>query len=377
MHSYVRIPKNHTICLNMIVKNEAPVIRRCIDSVRPLIDSWVIVDTGSTDGTQDIIRAALADLPGALHERPWHNFAHNRSEALELARGHADYSLIIDADDYLELGGLQTLDLARDCYSLVIRDPPLSYPRKQLVNNRQHWFYRGVLHEFLECDEPHSSGHLDLAMRRNHDGARRRDPGTYGRDVTVLREALAAETDPFLIRRYTFYLAQSYRDAGRLDLAIAHYLDRAQLGGWQEEVFISLYQVAKLKQRLGHPGPDIVAAFEAADAATSTRAEALHGAARQCRIDARHADGYAFAKRGLERPQPDGALFVEPLIYRYGLLDEIAVTSSWLGKYAESHEACMKILAGGHLPSDQLERVTGNAALCFRISKNLMLDQTP
>ena len=40
------------ICLNMIVKNEAHVIRRCLDSVRPHITHWVIVDTGSTDRTR-------------------------------------------------------------------------------------------------------------------------------------------------------------------------------------------------------------------------------------------------------------------------------------------------------------------------------------
>jgi glycosyltransferase involved in cell wall biosynthesis len=92
-----------TVCLNMIVKNEAPVIRRCLDSVRPIIDHWVIVDTGSTDGTQDIIREHLKDVPGELHERPWKDFAHNRSEALALARPLGGYSLIIDADDTLEI----------------------------------------------------------------------------------------------------------------------------------------------------------------------------------------------------------------------------------------------------------------------------------
>ncbi|MCJ2050481.1 glycosyltransferase, partial [Methylobacterium sp. J-070] len=50
----------------MIVKNEAHVIRRCLESVRPIIDHWVIVDTGSTDGTEEVIRAALADVPGTL-----------------------------------------------------------------------------------------------------------------------------------------------------------------------------------------------------------------------------------------------------------------------------------------------------------------------
>ena len=57
-------PSGQTICLCMIVKNEATVIRRCLDSVRPIIDHWIVVDTGSTDGTQDIVRAHFRDLPG-------------------------------------------------------------------------------------------------------------------------------------------------------------------------------------------------------------------------------------------------------------------------------------------------------------------------
>src|SRR5438132_996624 len=90
------------LCLNMIVRNEAPVIARCLAALRPHIAHWVIVDTGSADGTQDLVRAALADVPGTLHERPWIDFAHNRNEAMALAQGHGDYLLIIDADDVLQ-----------------------------------------------------------------------------------------------------------------------------------------------------------------------------------------------------------------------------------------------------------------------------------
>ena len=50
-----------TICLTMIVKNESQVIRRCIDSVKDYISYWVIVDTGSTDGTQDLIKEIMAE----------------------------------------------------------------------------------------------------------------------------------------------------------------------------------------------------------------------------------------------------------------------------------------------------------------------------
>ena len=57
------------ICLNMIVKNESKIIERCIKSVYHLIDTWCIVDTGSTDGTQEIIKNLLMRhfLEGQLH----------------------------------------------------------------------------------------------------------------------------------------------------------------------------------------------------------------------------------------------------------------------------------------------------------------------
>ncbi len=48
--------KNRKICLNMIVKNEAHIILETLNNIKRHIDYWVISDTGSTDGTQDIIK---------------------------------------------------------------------------------------------------------------------------------------------------------------------------------------------------------------------------------------------------------------------------------------------------------------------------------
>src|SRR5579872_2737177 len=86
-----------TVCLNMIVKDESEVIERSLSSIKHLIDYWVIVDTGSTDGTQTIIKKFLKGIPGELHERKWVDFAQNRNEALDLAKNKGDYLLFIDA----------------------------------------------------------------------------------------------------------------------------------------------------------------------------------------------------------------------------------------------------------------------------------------
>jgi glycosyltransferase involved in cell wall biosynthesis/GR25 family glycosyltransferase involved in LPS biosynthesis len=361
----------------MIVKNEAPVIERCLTSVLPLIDYWIICDTGSTDGTQDIIRSFFAahDKPGELHERPWQDFAHNRSEALALARDKADYSLIIDADDTLELpAGFKLPRLKLDSYTFEILHQQLRYFRAQLVRNTLPWVYEGVLHEFLSCgrdaegnrifSENRSQAPLPgVRIRMTEEGARRRQSRAerYKRDAAVLETALKTETDPFLIARYAFYLAQSLADAGEPEQALPFYLQRATLGFWQQEVYISLYEAAKLKAQLNHPPDDVIEAFDVAGRSDPRRAEALHDAARYCRLAKRHQEGYEFAKRAIKLSPPQDSLFAERWIYDYAALDEYAVNAYWAGQYEDSLRACRRLLApGSKLPASEKNRIEAN-----------------
>ena len=148
IYSFYLAADKPTVCLNMIVKNETEVIRRCLGSSKPLIDYWVIVDTGSTDGTQEMIKDFMKDIPGELHERPWKNFAHNRNEALELAKGKADYVLIIDADDVFEYpSDYKWPELKMDGYFIQVQDCGTNYERFHLISNHIKWKWEGVLHE--------------------------------------------------------------------------------------------------------------------------------------------------------------------------------------------------------------------------------------
>ena len=95
-----KLPK---MCLNMIVKNEAHIITETLTNILKYIDYWVISDTGSTDGTQDIIKTFFKEkgIDGELVEHEWTNFGHNRTLAFQAAYNKSEYVWVIDADDLI------------------------------------------------------------------------------------------------------------------------------------------------------------------------------------------------------------------------------------------------------------------------------------
>jgi len=360
-----------TIGLCMIVKNEAKVILRCLASALPLVDYVLVVDTGSTDGTQDLVRRFLADhdVEGAVIDEPWRDFAYNRTFALARLREveTVDYAMIIDADDVL----IQDPNfdpvafksrLEHDLYDVELSQGSISYYRPQICRNRMAFSFKGVLHEYLEAPPGPITRQTakGFSVVSGREGARSQNPRKYQDDAAVLENALATETDPFLISRYTFYLAQSYRDSGEREKSLANYLKRAEQGFWNEEVYVSLLEAGNLVATLGRPFEEVVAVYERATETAPARAEALHAASLFCRNQGRSAEGQEYARRGLGLDEPVG-LFVQPWVYDYGLLDEFSVNAYWAGSYRESLDACLKLLASDKLPPDMLKRVVANA----------------
>ncbi len=348
-----------TICLNMIVKNESQVIERCLATVKPFIDYWVIVDTGSTDGTQEIIREFLKEIPGELQERPWVDFAHNRNEALALAKGKADYVLIIDADEILRAdAGFKMPDLNKDFYYIMTEYGETNYARVQLVKNQLNWKWMGVLHEAIDAPEAKSREILKgLKNVVNTDGFRSKDPLKYHKDAKILEAALVKE--PYN-SRYVFYLAQSYKDAGEYALAIQYYQQRVKMGGWDEEIFWSLYQIGILEQMLEKSESTIAASYETAYRYRPTRVEPLYQLANYYRLKGNYEAGYKTAKRGLALSLPTDILLVQIGVYDYRLLMEFAVCAYWTENYSEALLATQLLLSKPHLPENFREVAQNN-----------------
>lgn len=351
------------VCLNMIIRNEAHVIGRCLQAVKPLIDTWVIVDTGSTDGTQALVRSVLHDVPGHLHERPWRNFGHNRSEAIQLARGAADYLLFLDADDILEAPPAYTWPpLELDAYELPIVHGDLRYRRIALVREALGWRFIGVLHEYPECDvtNPRRGCLEELRLTYGGDGARSRagQAAKYLADAALLEDGLRTEPDN---ARYAFYLGQSYRDAGRLEAALSAYDRRIAMPGFDQETYCARLEAARLARRLLRPSAEVFERFLLAHQARPSRAEPLGELAVWCReVGPRWPLAYLFASRAIQLPQPDEVLFVETAWYQWRALDEYAIAAYWNGLYAQSHQACDALLSGVNLPPAERARVERN-----------------
>jgi glycosyltransferase involved in cell wall biosynthesis len=352
----------------MIVKNESHIIHECLETIYKYINYWVISDTGSTDGTQEIIQKFFKEkgIPGELHQDEWKNFGHNRSLVLKHCDGKAEYAWMIDADDKIEGNFKFPFKLEADAYIIRMGRPEFSWWRTQIFKTGIGWKYAGVLHEYPLCENKQQPILIkiegDYFLNARTLGARNvgiTPTEKYSRDAEVLEKALIDEPTN---TRYMFYLGQSYFDSQQWEKAIEAYMRRAKAGGWPEEVYYSLYRIAICRAMMDKPWPEIQASFLDAYNARPSRAEPLYHIAQVLRTKYQQpAAAYVFAKIAAEIPFPkDDILFVANAIYDYAVLDELGATAYYAGKPEIGYLACKKLLDEQKIPKSEVLRIEQN-----------------
>jgi len=368
------------ITLCMIVKNESHIIEECLNSVYKYINYWVICDTGSTDNTKEIIKKFFEEknIPGELHDHEWKGFGYNRTLAFDVAKGKAEYALVIDADDYIH-GTLPISNVTNhDGYTLKMGREEFSWWRTQIFKLDLDWEYVGVLHEYAKPrnkDLPQLAkldGNYRVVARTL--GARNQNitpVEKYSRDAELLEKALIDEPNN---TRYMFYLAQSYFDSQQWAKSEEAYTRRALAGQWPEEVYYSLLRVAQCKAMQEKPWPEIQQAFLDAYNYRPTRAEPLYHLAQIYRLKYNQPVlAYLFAKMALDIPFPkDDILFVPNAIYDWGVADEISSTAFYAGYPLIGYEVTRKLLQSGKVPKEHLERIQKNYASYVEVVEQLI-----
>jgi glycosyltransferase involved in cell wall biosynthesis len=266
------------LILNTIVKNESHCILTMLESAIKISDAIVIADTGSTDGTQDMIRkfGEENNIPTYVFERPFDNFEKSRNFGMEKAREvvkelgwnpndcwtwwcDADETIVVDSKFKKE-------QFNKDLFMINTYIGQMKYTRNTFARISKPFRFYGPVHEFIVCDDKNiTSGlaeniHVDVKMI----GASWQGniPAKYKSHAFELEKYIDADrTDP----RWIFYTAQSYHDSAsipdnreeneeRLRRSIKYYKERvSRTDGYVEEIFYSQYRIATIMKVLEDP----------------------------------------------------------------------------------------------------------------------------
>jgi len=315
------------IIFMLMIKNESKIIERCIENALPHVDAISILDTGSTDDTVKVCKNYLEKCgkPYKISVKPFKNFGYNRTfsfkktqELCNELKWDADktYALALDADMILcSSEKFKNVEMTRPGYSIIQKNGNLTYYNIRFLKCGFNWKCEGVTHEYWSGD-PRGNIEEDIIYINDvNDGGCKADKFT--RDIRLLTEDL--KKDPKNQRSY-FYLAQSYMNIGKFEESIKSYKKRIELGGWEEEVWYSHYQIGKCHLGLNN----VIKAEEwmlKAWERRKHRAEPIYILVNYFRLTSQHYKAYYYYLLGkdISFPKQD-VLFIEHDVYK-GLFD--------------------------------------------------------
>ncbi len=257
-------------CLVLMVHNNEGTLINLLDSLAGIIETYVIVDNQepSTDATIEQCQLVLSGqgIHGKFlnYDKPFHS-GNKRTFAVQAAKGMAEYLLVLDADNTLE-GFNPFLELTADSYLVKKKMADYEYYVISLLKGNLDWKYTGVIHEYpeLATGEPFTQektgGIIHEPVKIMGEGTGQRSRRHYYRHALLLENELFNNPGLSLQLqyRYMYYLAQSYKDAAMYERALDAYQARVNMGGWEEEVFYCLLQIARLKNHLDHPRHEVL-----------------------------------------------------------------------------------------------------------------------
>lgn len=274
------------VALTMILYNEEKVLLRCLNSVLPLIDYYIIVDTGSTDKTKIIAKDFFEekDIPGEIHDAPNFNMSENLNFAFgKLKENKIDFAFYIDADNILSIPekfNAANLKKELEHYHsgmITVKSEDNEYGKRLFYNLSHNWTWQGVIHEVATCEEEKMITYKsNLQLIIHNDGNSWTSQSVkekYLRHADIILKDIELNG---MTSRNVFYLAQSYRDAGEHEKAIEWYSKRLPMMGFYEEVYVSQLNIAILKWTLNKSIMEVADEFMYCNELDSLRAEHLY-----------------------------------------------------------------------------------------------------
>ena len=368
---------NKTLGLSMIVKDEAHVIERLLLSVYPIIDYWVIVDTGSTDGTQEKIINFFNEkgIPGELKEIEWKDdFSYARNIALNAIEEKTDYGFWIDADEQLvvesNFNKQNLFSSGFKSYSVKTVYGQVDYTRKNIWKTGENFNWAGPIHELLSSNQNIEEGYAEnlYVIVKPEGNSWKNITAKYSKHAEILKAYTEINNDP----RWIFYTAQSYRDSGQHIEAINWYTKRSLIKdtGYIEEVFISKFMIAKISEAIGKSKQECTKLYQEAHAEDPARGESIAALIKMYHRQNDWQNAYVYSLYGLKyhrkNPYPHRILFLDKHVYNYEMLELHALSCYNTKQYEEGSNCfwamkkCIDELGTGYLSAEKMQVIEDN-----------------
>lgn len=362
------------LILNTIVKNEAHCIIGMLTSAIKISDAIVIADTGSTDGTQELILnfGKENNIPTYVFERPFDNFENSRNFGLQKARDVVDelgwdkndcFTWWCDADETIIVDPKFTKSqFTKDFYMMNTFIGQMKYTRNTFCRVSKPFRFYGPVHEFLVCDDQNITSGLaeNVFVDVKMIGASWQGsiPAKYMDHAHKLEDYINNDRkDP----RWIFYTAQSYHDsatlpdnveenAERMRRSMKYYKERVSRNdGYAEEIYYSQFRVGTIMRNLEEPWSLTMQELLKAYSMDPVRGESIKIIIDYYLQVGEYNLAYLYSKFAKanfhgKNPYPSRLLFVDEALYIWRFAEAHAAASFYCGKKDEAKASYQEIV---------------------------------
>lgn len=361
------------LALNFICKNESHVIERMLNSAKYITDLIVVNDTGSTDGTQEIIKKFGIDnnIPTYVFERAFDDFEKSRNHAMDQLRNvvaelgwDSDkvHGYWFDCDEELVIDtNFDKNQFTADLYMIDTYIGQMKYTRNTFfkVSKALRWY--GPVHEFIMSDDKNITSGLatNILVNVSMDGASWQGKVSekyLAHSHTLEKYINENRQDP----RWIFYTAQSYHDAAssqskeendeRLRRSLKYYKERTErMDGYVEEIYYSHFRMGTVMRNLETPWNLNLQQCLKAYAVDPARGESIKTIIDYYLQVSEWNLAYLYTKFAYEtfhgkNPYPNRLLFVDEALYVWKFAESHAAACFYTGRQDEAKKTFTEVI---------------------------------
>jgi FkbM family methyltransferase len=295
--------------LCIMVKNGGSQFEQMLIDNLHIIDTWTILDTGSTDKTMEIInRVLVGKKEGQLYQEPFINFRESRNRLLDLAGTSCKYNIMLD-DTYVVKGKLREFltevrsDQYSNSFTLYIKSDDTIYGSNRIIRSDSGLRYIHTIHEVI-TDKNNINVVIPeeraFIFDKRFDYMEKRTMERKQLDLKLLYEEV--EENPNDPRAY-YYLAQTYNLLEDYENAYKYFLKRAEFtnSGFIQERVDALFEAARVANfKLNKPWPECEELYNRCFKVDESRPEALYFIGIHYYLENNFKKAYPFFKKAFQ-----------------------------------------------------------------------------